>query len=255
MPTEVPKAHTPLSIPQWQEAIRVASQQLGLPLSWDALAVLWSQFAIETGRGKACWNWNLGNKRHTVEPTYFILPAAWECGTPGQLPAGAQIVTGPGMTCEPGQVVYILPGHAQKFAAFDVAVAGCIAYLQFLTRPSYAGPWGRVLAGDAFGFAQALKNKGYYTAPVSSYASGLASMVREYKAKAPPLPIHKVEWVREPGLHLGDDSVGNPFWWHEVQDTLHIPYHLRGLVDESAPEVLLASSLTCLTCEDPPETC
>jgi hypothetical protein len=135
----------------------VAASRLGLVLDDHALSVLWAQWALETGRGRSCWNNNLGNIKHV----------------PGD---GRDWMWLDTFEFINGQRVDM----PDKFRAFATLADGAFDYLQFLSRPAYALPWSFVLAGDGDGFARALKAKGYYTAPVEDYARNIRSLAAEY---------------------------------------------------------------------------
>lgn len=174
--SEVPRIHTPASIPEWADAVAWAWRQL-LPAdpTLDALAVLWAQYALETGRGKSCFNNNLGNIRHVDgDGRDHMMLDTFEY-------IGGKRVDMPG-----------------AFRSFPTLRDGAVDYLRFLTRPAYADPWACVVAGDAEGFARALKSKGYYTAPVEQYVSGLRSLAAEFRHAAPEVHARDTDPVPPP---------------------------------------------------------
>lgn len=251
MAHEVPRARTTPALAQWRDALLNAALLLGVHLTESSLAVMHAQWALETGRGKACFCWNLGNKRHTTEETYCTIAAAWECSAEGAVPAGAKVISAPpGAVCAPGDVYYLPPAGAQRFAAFASIEEGARAYLTFLLRPSYARAWAEVLRGDAGAFAAVLKQLGYYTASAIAYAQGLRSLVVEYyrdvSAIAKPTPAPTVASpavpAREPQPSF-DNQPANPLGW-ETRESWDYD---QGLFRE------LAASLVCSTCEDPEE--
>jgi len=151
---------TTLTIPThegWSEAMRLAScELLYSALSDDALSVCWAQWALETGRGKRCYNWNLGNRKARRDEPYMLL-RTWEMID--------------------GKRVELV----DRFAAFDSLEAGAVDYLAFMLRPQYRRVWEAFCAGDATLAARELKRLGYYTADEGEYARGLSSLASEFK--------------------------------------------------------------------------
>jgi len=177
-----PRTRTPVSIPDFLSAV---GEALGGSASVEGLATLWAQYAIETGRGNSCWNFNLGNKRAVDGERYTELAAAWECGS--HIPPGArEIPKPPGGECPAGELYY-LPSN-QRFAAYDTLLEGAAGYVALLSRPRYQGALMVALKGDAEGFARELKARGYFTADVGPYAAGLKSLKAEALRAAAAMP-------------------------------------------------------------------
>jgi hypothetical protein len=153
---EVPRVHTKPTADEWRAAMLDAARSLGVELDDTALSVLWAQWALETGRGGSCFNNNLGNIKYSGDGDWMWLDTF-------EYINGARV------------------NMPDKFRAFLTLAAGAFDYLHFLCRPAYSLPWAHVLAGDADGFARALRVKGYYTAPVEDYAKGLRSLAAEYQ--------------------------------------------------------------------------
>ena len=146
--------------------------------SADGLAVLVAQWALETGWGKSCHAWNLGNVKSVQgdghDYTFF---ACWEVLTKAQAASALATATlradgtGPNVTTgkarNDGKVeVWFYPDHPGcRFRAFDSLEHGAAAYLAKL-RSRFARAWPYVEAGDPSGFAAALKSQGYFTAPL-----------------------------------------------------------------------------------------
>ena len=56
--------HTDVTRESFVAAAETALAKLfGKPAQHASVALLWAQFALETGRGKSCWNYNLGNRK------------------------------------------------------------------------------------------------------------------------------------------------------------------------------------------------
>jgi hypothetical protein len=156
---------TTLTVPThegWSEAMRLAScELLNSALSDDALSVCWAQWALETGRGKHCWNWNLGNiKRLSGRPWMWL--DTWEMLDDGN--GGKKKVF-----------------MKDRFTAFDSLEDGALEYLRFLLRPYYRRAWAAFCSGDAAASAHELKVLGYYTDDEGKYTRGLVSLAAEFK--------------------------------------------------------------------------
>lgn len=187
---------TTLTVPThegWSEAMRLAScELLYSALSDDALSVCWAQWALETGRGRSCFNWNLGNRKARRDEPFMLL-RTWE------------IIDGKRVVLD------------DRFAAFDSLEAGAADYLAFLLRPQYARAWGAFCAGDAVLAARELKRLGYYTADEGEYARGLVSLAAEFKRTIAGLvcPDTEPEW---------SPMTVQPVSWPTVDDTLRMVF-------------------------------
>lgn len=151
----------------------------------SSLLVLLSQWALETGRGKAMVAYNCaglkasGDQPYASYPTLEVLPRAlaerYLQSKTGDEPCEVAADAG-GLTV----TIRFLPEHpACRFRAYDSLDAGCVDYLRTLYR-RFAVAWDFVLAGDPRGFAFALKKAGYFTADVNQYATALASLYSEF---------------------------------------------------------------------------
>jgi hypothetical protein len=152
-------ARTPLSGTQASEAIRAAyTQVVGEPPSKGTLAILTSQWALETGQGKSMYNFNFA-------------------GIKGRGPEGMTAV----MSTREGygaSAVQIKDG----FRAYTSAEAGAKDYVSLLQR-KYGAALEAAKAEQPERFAQELKVAGYYTGDPALYAKGvtqLANRAMEY---------------------------------------------------------------------------
>lgn len=133
--------------------------------SLDSLALLWAQWALETGRGKAIHWYNFGNIKRSSDEDYCM----FRCN---------EIIK--------GKVVWFDPPHKQTwFRAYPSATEGAYDYLMFLSKRSrYQKAWEVLKQGDVYGFGHELKVAGYYTASEEQYTKSLASLAREFKNKS-----------------------------------------------------------------------
>lgn len=142
---------TPASMGELRAALGRSYEKLtGKPASAGLLDVLSAQVSLETGGGDKMYNWNFG-------------------GIKGASPQG---MTASYMTREvtaQGEV------HLkQGFRAYASIDDGATDYLRVI-HGRFGAAIPHAERGDVDGFAQALKESGYYTAPESEYASALRS--------------------------------------------------------------------------------
>jgi hypothetical protein len=165
---------TPLDVAR---ALRAAWLKLFEVIPADqCIAVLMAQSALETGRWKSCWNYNLGNIKGGGKWT--------------------------GDTCQfrcneviKGKVEWFDPPHPQTtFRAYSTLTDAAADYLWLLRRRFFAS-WEPILRGDPIAFSQALKAQNYYTAPEPPYTKAVKSLYSEYmrllnthESDAPPAP-------------------------------------------------------------------
>lgn len=135
-------------------------------LLWASLLVLLSQWSTETGGGRACWSWNLGNKKRVKGRPFTMLRNTWEIlRAPGSGPhVTSSIDLGDGTY----RVTFRPPHPQTHFQAFDSAEEGIQAYVLGM-RTRFARAWS-TLADGPEAFAHALKALRYYTADADDYA-------------------------------------------------------------------------------------
>ena len=198
---ERPLRHTPVTAAEFYAALKRALPEL--PPS--SLCVLMAQSALETGRWKHCYNFNLAGQKaseklpHTYFTTTEVLARSaaekyvsrstvgapcWikpQSTMPTITAQDSKGVESPLATAAPERVTVVFaPKHpAARFRAYDTLDEGMLAYISLL-RKRFAGAWPAVENGDPTLFAHRLKELGYYTAPVAQYAAGLRSLHAEY---------------------------------------------------------------------------
>lgn len=137
---------------------------LGTEPTRAQLLTLLSQWALETGNGQACNNWNMAGIKHVAGDGHD-----W---------ASYQTTEVLG-----GQVVHL----AQDFRSYPSLEAGAADYLVFL-HSRFGFAWPAVEAADVRDFAHRLKLRGYYTAPEDQYAAGLVARYHQLDAMVPQGP-------------------------------------------------------------------
>lgn len=161
--TLVPTTRTSYTVPQMIEAfIRAWYHEFNEMPKKEAIGVIWSQTAIETGATTSMWNNNIGNVKYSPnkDPNadtgvkYMMLANVWE------------IIKGK-------KIIFQPPDPATWFRAFDTLEEGIRFQLNFLKNKRYKSSWKAVEAGDPVQFAHLLKVAKYYTAPEDEYAKGM----------------------------------------------------------------------------------
>ena len=132
-------------------------QLFGAPPKPKSIWVLAAQWALETGWGKSCHCWNLGNRKHVDgDGRCFTF---YRCN---------EIIGGKVVWFDP-------PSPGCCFCAFQSLDEGALDYLAFLAR-RYAVAWQSVLDGDPAGFVHAIKLRGYFTAAEGPYRDAVVSI-------------------------------------------------------------------------------
>lgn len=161
----VERTKTPFTLAEYTRALLIAwFRHYGAYPTEKTCAVLWSQYALETGRGAACWNNNIGNVKH--HPTdgfdYFELPNTWEMDANGN------------------RHVYQPPDPQTWFRAYPTLEDAMEHHIAFLIK-RYSKAWDAAKDGQPDTFAAELKRLGYYTASAAVYTRGLVSLTKEFE--------------------------------------------------------------------------
>lgn len=148
---------------------------MGLILAWfdiyqnypkkEQIAVIYSQWALETGKGNYCWNYNLGNIKAVDSPNqiieYIALNGVWE------------IINGKKIIIPPEN-----PGA--WFRSFNTLTDGIVFHINFLKNKRYKKAWEAVELGQPAEFSRRLKAAWYYTAPEADYTKLLTSYFNQF---------------------------------------------------------------------------
>lgn len=150
-----------LDTPDVEKALKSLGKE---PLTKEQKALLWAQWALETGRGNGMWNYNFGNIA-VVNPdteNYFILATK----------------EGP-----------------KKFKAYSSYQEGVEDWLKWFTTKDDV--WDTVLTHLPLAFAHALKVHNYYgDESETTYATALQKLYNEklgITAPVKPVPVVKEE--------------------------------------------------------------
>ncbi len=137
----------------------------------EAIGVIWSQNALETGSTASMWNNNIGNVKFVPSKnpdddngkTYMMLSNVWE------------IINGQ-------KVIFQPPNPATWFMAFPTLKDGVMFHLDFLKNHRYKSSWSAIEAGDPAQFAHLLKMQHYYTAPEADYVKAMNIYFKKFMA-------------------------------------------------------------------------
>ena len=198
---------TPVSMTELCTALAaVWAVVTGQPPTRAAVDLAAAHIGLETGNGKSCWNYNLGNVKATPswkgDYCYFacneILKDAQAAGyvararprTDGKPGPDAAITKNRG---DGTSIVWFYPDNAGcKFRAFKSLNEGVADHLGLLQR-RFKGAWPALLAGDVAGFVRALRQAGYFTADEAPYLKGVRGVLQGVQKLDYPLPAPALE--------------------------------------------------------------
>lgn len=144
------------------------------PISTLAIAILFAQFAFETGWGKYCFNYNLGNVRKMNGDGWagdvFGLPSAWEIIDGKRVVTGGQFRSFLSLQHGADEHVYFL-AHLHNYApAWELIMAACAVELSEL------GDDAATVAFYGRRFVERLKAGHYFTGDLEEYVHGVVSI-------------------------------------------------------------------------------
>lgn len=172
--TCTPGELAPMLVGAWRETT-------GADPSRSSVLVLLAQWALETGWGKHCYCWNLGNYR----------AVAGECWT--YLPRVSEVIGGVERFYRRD-----VPAEREmcRFAAWERLDDAALFWLRKLST-RFRLAWPAVEAGDPAQYAVLLKRAGYYTASEAHYVRLMTSLVATLDARLPPVLAAPAEWTAE----------------------------------------------------------
>ena len=187
-----PATHTTVTPQDLYAALGDAWRSLcGGDPSRASLLVLLAHWALETGFGHSCWNFNLGNVKHVAgdgRDFYQI-----RCN---------EVIHGKVVWLDP-------PDPGCSFRSFETLASGVVDYLMLL-RGQFGFCWPQVEAGDAAAFCHALRERGYYTADEATYTAGVVRCYHQLDATiAPDQRPTQPELIGEPAL-VPPDATPDP---------------------------------------------
>lgn len=168
-----------------------------LRAAWSELTdtgakVLTAQFLHETGGGRFCFNWNLGNVKATADQPHMFLKNVWELllpenaaaevGVSGGLAhiATAQECLAHGWTCPSSKVVVVFqPPHRQcRFRAYSNLSEGAQRWVGTHQRMAkgHSEYLNTVNSGDCAAVAKLLAQFRYFTGDPGAYARSMTKI-------------------------------------------------------------------------------
>lgn len=182
-----------------------------------SLVVTLCQWVLETGWGKSCWDWNIGNFRSrdgdgrdwclyecdervtAAQATAYVAKAGIRLDGSG-LP-DAKITS---YNKDKTVTVYFWPDNPMcRFRAFSSIESGVLDYLTSLNRRFYKA-WPSVVAGDPDQFVHQLKLQKYFTADEETYRKTMRSLFNQLFAR--DFAMRKFEEVRSSEQAPHDDD-------------------------------------------------
>lgn len=161
-----------------------------------SLLCMLSQWAIETGWGKSCWDWNIGNFKardgdgrdwcmyecdERFEPTLaqrYIANAQPRADGSG-LPNAAWKSNNKDGTV----TVYFWPDHpVTRFRAYSTIQDGAHDYVESLFN-RFTKAWPAIIAGDPDQFIHQLRVQKYFTGDEETYRKTVHSLFNTFKGK------------------------------------------------------------------------
>ena len=163
-PVQVAPERTPSTPTELRTALARAHKRVtGKEATSATLDILTAQVCHETARGEKMYNFNFG-------------------GIKGAGPTGKTAACMTRECLDSGDVRI-----KQNFRAYDSLEQGAVDYLSMM-KSRFSSAMSQAERGDVNGFAHALKESHYYTAPEAEYASSLRSLAGKTGANPSTTP-------------------------------------------------------------------
>lgn len=183
---KIPQQIKPTKTPVKEYELFVTLKHLFPDLKPKSACLLMAQWALETGRGEKCMNYNIGNfkafgdRDYTYFQTWERLPEskAHACIAKSSINAPAEFVR---QLPSGAVIVRFKPNHPVcRFAAYESLEDGVTDYVDQL-KSKYEEAWHAVEDADAHGFINGLLQGHYFTGSALLYADGIYKLSREYE--------------------------------------------------------------------------
>lgn len=126
-------------------------------------AILWAHFCLECGKGKACYNWNVGNVKYSKGHDYCM----YKC---------SEIID--------GKEQFFSPPHFQTwFRSYNSLLDSVSEHLKFLSKDRYKLSLEAAQNWNVDQYVEELKKGGYFTAGLERYKKGVNSLYQEFMNK------------------------------------------------------------------------
>jgi hypothetical protein len=153
----------------------------------SSIALLYAQWALESGLGVYQRNFNYGNIKKVHENVKLKIKDDGQLFTMFRL---NEVLN--------GKLEWFDPPHIQThMRCYKTAMDGAIDYIKFLSqRKRYIKAWQEVINGNAVNFVHQLRSAGYFTASEALYMKGVTHLTDQFNKKStqllswyPTLPI------------------------------------------------------------------
>jgi hypothetical protein len=190
----------PLEVPARTTTPKPVEVASALREAWPALTdegarTLTAQFMAETGNGKYCFDWNLGNVKAGPNEPHMYLRNVWEVDTVARAESWVARSNGPahiatpdeikkhGWMCPIGSAVVVFqpPDPQCRFRAYTSFADGARKWLNYHRAIAAKDPTflASINRGDTAAVAHTLKKAHSYTAAESDYARLIAAKKTE----------------------------------------------------------------------------
>lgn len=254
----LPLVRTTPSLTAWGLAnARAFHRVFGKPCGQVVLAVMFGQFAFETGWGNSCWHWNLGNERTGPLDPPFV--GGWsgdycELKTADEYDkAGKRIIVG-GYFRANADLDSGAEEHWRFLASLKRYQPALAAILEAVDGPQHVG----ALVTAAGAFAGNLKLGGYYTGNLGEYASGLISIADAFfENDLAPLLAAEKDPFHHPSMGDIAEAYSLPWWTPQqrvegdnpalraIESFFPDEYHQLTVADESHLTAMLSCRYDC----------
>lgn len=143
--------------------VQMYKNKYGITPYIQEVGVIWAHFCLECGKGKACFNWNLGNVKYSKGHSYCM----YKC---------SEILN--------GKEEHFVPPHYQTwFRSYGSLLEAVAEHLNFLSRERYIGALEAAKDWSVDLYVEELKAGGYFTAGLERYKAGVNRLYEEFMSK------------------------------------------------------------------------
>lgn len=160
----------------------------------EAIILMMSQWALETGHGDSMWCYNLGNVKAQTTGAYDhcffacneLLKTSVAHKMAADDPVHAKVTAD---RSDGNSWIWFYPKHPYScFRAHRTLNEGVLSHILLMNK-RFTKAWPFIAAGDPTGFCHALKQQNYYTADESSYTKGVVRVFSGYRAALSDVPL------------------------------------------------------------------
>lgn len=184
-----------------------------------SIVIMLCQWVLETGWGKSCWCWNIGNFRsRDGDGRDWCLYECDERLPPAQ--ANKYVANPPPRADDPSKpsaaiksrnkdgtiTVYFWPDNPMcRFRAFKTMEDGVLDYVTSLNKRFYKS-WPAVVSGNPSEFVRLLKVQNYFTADEETYKKGVVALFNQLMKRFAAYEMPEYEEIRKDEARSDDGS-------------------------------------------------